>query len=63
MKKSDNEFNRYLMISIGSTSEIVAILDICLDQKYIKSTTRNEYVLKCEAVAKKLYGFNRKLKS
>mgnify|MGYP001564130317 CR=1 FL=1 len=62
MKKSDAEFNRYILISIGSISEIAAILDICLDLKYIASSTHNMYMVKCESIAKRLYGFSNKLK-
>lgn len=63
MKKSDAEFNRFLMISIGSISEIVAILDLILDQKYITTSKHSEFLLKCEEIAKRLYGFSRKLKA
>lgn len=63
MKKSDAELNRFLLIAIGSIGEIVAILDICLDQKYINSTKHGEYVVKCENIMKQLYGFSRKLRS
>lgn len=62
MKGSDAELNRFILISIGSISEIVAILDICLDQKYIDSSIYNEYMLKCESLIKQLYGFRRALK-
>ena len=62
MKKSDAEFNRFLMISIGSVSEIVAILDLLLDQKYITPSKHADFLLKCENIAKRLYGFSRKLK-
>ena len=62
MKKSDAEFNRFIMISIGSLSEVVAILDILLDQKYITSSKHSEFLLKCEDITKRLYGFSRKLK-
>lgn len=63
MKRSDAEFNRFLMISIGSVSEIVAILDICFDLKYIDATIHQEFVLKCESIARRLYGFSRRLRS
>lgn len=62
MRKSDKELGRFLLISISSLGEIVAILDICLDQKYITSSIHKKYVLKCEAIAKQLYGFARSLK-
>lgn len=63
MKKSDAELNRFLMISIGSISEIVAILDICLDNGYITPSIHRDFVIKCESIAKQLYGFSRKIKS
>ncbi|MBI2196821.1 four helix bundle protein [Candidatus Daviesbacteria bacterium] len=63
MKRSDAEFNRFLMISIGSVSEIVAILDISFDLKYINTSTHQKFMLKCESIVKRLYGFSRKLKS
>ncbi len=62
MKKSDAELNRFILISIGSISEIVAILDICLDLNYINSSIHDDYVVKCENIAKQLYGFSRMLK-
>lgn len=61
-KKSDDEFNRYLLISIGSIHEIVAILDIALDLGYISSSKYETYIEKCEILVKKLYGFCRILK-
>ncbi len=58
MKKSDKDFNRFIMISIGSTGEIVAILDLSLDLNYISSSTYDDYMLKCESIIKQLYGFS-----
>ena len=63
MKLSDAELNRHVLIGIGSLAEIVAILDICLDQEYIDASIHDQYVLKCELITKQLYGFSRKLKS
>jgi len=60
-KKSDAEFNRFVMIAIGSITEIVAILDISLDQKYITSVTYKSFIEKSESIARRLYGFSRKL--
>jgi four helix bundle protein len=62
MRGSDAELNRFLLISIGSISEIVAILDICLDQKYLNASTHQQYVLKCQTLTKKLYSFRKTLK-
>lgn len=61
MKKSDAEFNRFILISIGSTSEVVSILDICLDLKYISPSTHASFVIKSETIIKKLYGFRKVL--
>lgn len=62
MRGSDAELNRFILISIGSLSEIVAILDICLDCKYISSSLHEEYMVKCEGLVKQLYGFRKSLK-
>jgi four helix bundle protein len=62
MRNSDKELNRFLLISIGSISEIVAILDICLDQKYISSSLHQKYLIECESLVKKLYSFRKSLK-
>lgn len=61
-KKSDAEFNRFILISIGSLGEIVAILDIMKDLNFIDTRTQIEYTSRCETLAKQLYGFSRKLK-
>lgn len=63
MKKSDAELNRHIVIGIGSAGEIIAILDVCLDLQYISTSQHAQFVLKCEAITKQLYGFSRKLKS
>lgn len=62
-KLSDAEFNRFIMISIGSLSEITAILDIMYDLALIDAKTRIEYTLYCESLAKRLYGLSRRLKA
>src|SRR5690606_17445010 len=62
LKKSDKELRRFLLISIGSLGEVVAILDICLDQKYIASSTYDQLVLECETFIRKLYSFYKSIK-
>ncbi len=61
MKKSNAELRRFLLISIGSVGEVVSILDICLDLKYIATTQHDNYVLKSESIIKQLYGFAKSL--
>ncbi len=60
-KKSDADFNRFVLIAIGSLTEIAAILDISLDQKYITIKIHGEYIKRCQSFARRLYGFSRKL--
>ncbi len=61
MKLSDKEFSRFLLISIGSLSEVVAILDILKDRNYVSSSNHTKFVLKSETLIKKLYAFRKKL--
>ena len=61
MRGSDAELNRFLLISVGSVGEIIAILDICLDAKYITPSKYDEFVVKCENIVKQLQGFRRKI--
>ena len=61
MKLSDAELGRFILISVGSLSEVVAALDICLDLKYINASTHKRFVLKSETLIKKLYGFRKKV--
>lgn len=62
-KKSDAELNRFLMMAVGSLSEIVAILDIAQAQEYISTETYQKFSEKTESIAKQLYDFSRKLKT
>lgn len=62
-RKSDAEFNRFLLIAVGSATEIIAIIDIALDQKYITIEKYTEIQDRVENIIKQLYGFSRKLKS
>jgi len=61
-KPSDLDFNRFVMISVGSVNEVVAILDICLDQKYINNKVHEEFLKKAENIVKQLYGLSRTLR-
>lgn len=61
MRGSDAELNRFLLISVGSMGEIIAILDICLDLKYITPSKYDEFVVKCDNIVKQLQGFRRKI--
>ena len=59
MKLSNAEFSRFILISVGSASEVVSILDICFDLRYISPSTHQSFVLKSESIIKRLYGFRK----
>lgn len=63
MKKSDAELNRFILISVGSIGEVVAILDLCLDFNYLSPSLHQTYMIKCENIVKQLYGFAKYLKA
>lgn len=59
MKLSNPEFRRFLLISVGSASEVISILDICLDLEYVSPSIYDSFVLKSESIIKRLYGFRK----
>ena len=62
-KNSDKDFNRFLDISIGSSYETLAGLDILHDNKFIDKVTFDKNYNKIESITKQLGGFKKKLKS
>ncbi len=62
MRGSDPEFHRFLLISIASLGEVVAILDVCLDNNYISPSIHEEFMVKCEGIEKQLFSFSKTLK-
>jgi len=60
---SDNDFNRFLMIAIASTDEVIAGLDIALDNKFITNDDYQKFYLKAESIKNQLGGLSKKLKS
>jgi len=61
MRLSNAEFNRFILISVGSASEVISILDICLDLRYVSPSIHQSFVLKSESIIKRLYGFRKAL--
>jgi len=59
---SDKEFNRFINIAIGSVNEVVAALDIALDNEYLKADTYNVLLSQAEKIVKQLSNFSKKLK-
>jgi len=60
---SDKDFNRYLIISLGSLNEVMACLDIALNNNYIIQEDFRIYYKKATELSNQLAGFSRKLKN
>ena len=52
---SDAELSRFIQISIGSLNEVVTILYISLEQKYIDPIEFNSFYKRGEQISKMLY--------
>lgn len=61
-RHSDLELNRFIQISIGSLNEVVTLLYLSLDQKYINQKEFDNLYAKCEHLSKMLYSFRNYLK-
>ncbi|PIY96805.1 MAG: hypothetical protein COY66_02645 [Candidatus Kerfeldbacteria bacterium CG_4_10_14_0_8_um_filter_42_10] len=60
---TDLDFGRFLNTSLTSLEEVVACLDIALDEKYISAKEHDEYLAKAELLGKKLIAFCKKLRT
>lgn len=58
-RNSDKDFNRFLMIAIGSTDEAVAGLDIVLDNGLITNDNYFQSIKEAESIKKQLGGFSK----
>lgn len=62
-RSSDKEFNRFVLISIGSLYEVIAGFDIALDNNLILKEDYNKILLQSEEIKNQLGGLSKKLKS
>lgn len=62
-RNSDCDLSRFIQISIGSLYEVVTILYICRDQKYINKEQFDKLYIRCEEISKMLHGFKNYLKT
>jgi len=60
---TDKDFNRYLMNALGSLNEVVAGIDISLENKYIDKNNYNRLLKSAEELSRQIGGFSKKLKS
>jgi len=59
---SDVDFGRFLNTALTSLEEVVACLDIALDEKYISAEKHKEHLTKTESLGKQLIAFCKKLR-
>lgn len=59
---SDKEFNRFILIAIGSVSEFMAGLDIALDYTLINEKNYYDFYKKAAYIKNQLGGLSKKLK-
>lgn len=62
-RNSDPDLSRFIQISIGSLNEVVTLLYICLEQKFISKKEFDSFYEKCEKLTKMLHAFRNYLKS
>lgn len=62
-KESDKELNRFFDISVGSSHETLANLDMLHDNGFIDKLKFDEVFAKIESITKQLCGFKKKLKN
>lgn len=62
-RKSDKDFSRFLNQAITSLYEVVACIDLALDDNFIDHAVHNELLIKLEKLAKQLNGFAQSLRS
>jgi len=60
---SDNEFGRFIQISIGSLNETVAIFDIALENNFINKENYDIMLIQAENIVKQLSGLRRSFKN
>lgn len=62
-RNSDLELSRFSQIAIGSINEVVTILYLSLEQKYINKTEFDSFYNRCEQLSKMLHSFRNYLKN
>ena len=61
-KTSDKELNRFLEISLGSVSELVAAVDVLKDNQLVNQDEFNMIFAKSSSISSQLGGFKKKIK-
>jgi len=59
---SDNEFNRFLNISLRSSYEVMCAVEIAARLKYCTNTEKDRLLQRCEQISAMISGLKKKLK-
>ena len=62
-RESQEEFKRFLMMALGSSNEVLVLLDFSKDVKYISEETHNEAFAEYEEIASMLNSFIQSIKT
>lgn len=62
-RNSDKDFNRFIMISIGSVYEVIACLDIAFDNRLISNEIYDKFIKKAEDIKNQLGALSKRLKT
>ena len=62
-RESQEEFKRFLMMALGSSNEILVLLDFSKDVKYISGKTHSRAFAEYEEIACMLNGFIQSIKT
>lgn len=60
---SDNEFNRFLNISLRSSYEVVCGIEVAKRLKYCSNDETNSLLSECNEISAMIFGLKKKLKS
>ena len=60
---SDNEFNRFLNISLRSSYEVICALEVAKRLKYCQEIEEEVLMSKCDELSAMIYGLKKKLKA
>ncbi len=62
-RNSDADLSRFIQIAIGSINEVVTILYIAFEQKYMDKSEYDTFYKRCEHISKMLHSFRNYLKN
>lgn len=61
-RNSDADLSRFIQVAIGSLYEVVTIINISLNQKYLSQNEFDVLYKRCEEISKMLHAFRNYLK-